>query len=102
MDAPLDDSLIEGLPFSVSIEWDAHGDLVTDPRESSTWWIQLTGQPPEQAAGWDWLEAIHPEDRESTRQAWERALSRRESYNAAYRVRTAGGESRLFLIDDPA
>jgi hypothetical protein len=56
MDAPLDDGLIEELPFSVSIEWDARGDLVSDPPASAIWWGQLTGQSAEELSGWGWLE----------------------------------------------
>ena len=36
-------------------------------------WLGYTGQTQEQSQGWGWLDAVHPEDRESTMQAWHQA-----------------------------
>ena len=36
-------------------------------------WLDYTGQTQEQAQGWGWLDAVHPEDREATMQAWHQA-----------------------------
>ena len=36
-------------------------------------WLDFTGQTQEQSQGWGWLDAVHPEDRDATMQAWHQA-----------------------------
>lgn len=36
-------------------------------------WLDYTGQTQEQSHGWGWLDAVHPEDRQCTMQAWHQA-----------------------------
>ncbi|MGY2052598.1 response regulator [Methylobacterium sp. JK268] len=54
-------------------------------------WTRFTGQTPEEAAGFGFLAAIHPEDRDATRTAWERAVATRELYAVEHRLRRHDG-----------
>jgi PAS domain S-box-containing protein len=54
-------------------------------------WAALTGQPVGKAAGWGWLAALHPEDREPVRRRWEQALRTGATYTAEYRIARPGG-----------
>jgi PAS domain S-box-containing protein len=56
------------------------------------WWESLTGQTKEQWKDWGWLEVIHPDDRESVRQAWTKAQRERTPYKVEYRVRARTGD----------
>lgn len=62
------------------------------------WWLDLTGQSPEEARDWGWLEALHPEDRGATRQAWEWALAKLEPYDISYRVLTNDKAIRYLAV----
>ena len=61
-------SLAEGIPHLV---WRSSDEGLW------TWagpqWLDFTGQTQEQAQGWGWLDVVHPEDRDSTMQAWHQA-----------------------------
>ncbi|HKJ88713.1 MAG TPA: PAS domain S-box protein, partial [Gammaproteobacteria bacterium] len=48
---------------------DAHGLVVED----SPSWRAFTGQSYEQWQGWGWMDAVHPEDRESAETQWKQA-----------------------------
>jgi PAS domain S-box-containing protein len=52
------------------------------------WWERLTGTPKNEARGWGWLKALHPEDRESARQAWVRAMQTTSTFSTEYRIMT--------------
>ncbi len=54
-------------------------------------WQRLTGQSAAEITGWGRLAAIHPEDREGVRAAWEAALEGGEAYEAHYRIRLREG-----------
>lgn len=54
-------------------------------------WEALTGQSPDQAANFGWLDMIHPDDRERVREAWLTAIERRAVMDLTYRLRLAGG-----------
>jgi signal transduction histidine kinase/CheY-like chemotaxis protein len=41
-----------------------------------------------------WLQAIHPDDREATLEAWRRALDQRQTYYTEYRLRRHDGQYR--------
>jgi two-component system cell cycle sensor histidine kinase/response regulator CckA len=77
---------------SASIVWlaDADGGFI---REGSSW-EEYTGQSASAAAGAGWLNAIHPQDRESVNAIWRRAFERREAYYAEYRLMRADGQYR--------
>lgn len=59
-------------------------------------WTHLTGQTPAQMAGYGWLDAIHPDDRERTRDAWRTAVLHQGVYDTDYRIRCTDGIHRWF------
>ncbi len=61
-------------------------------------WEALTGQSESQTKGMGWLDCIHPDDRESTMQAWLEAVYTGSLYEVEQRIRIATGEYRLFLV----
>ena len=63
---------------------------------ASPQWTAFTGQTKEESLGWGWLEALHPDDREGAREAWERARTA-DIFEAEYRLREAAtGTYRWF------
>ena len=60
-------------------------------------WRAFTGQTKEQMAGWGWLNAIHPEDREYTAQAWKRAVETGSLFQVEQRLRRHDGVYRHML-----
>jgi PAS domain S-box-containing protein len=80
MDASAD--IIWNTPASGEFEW-------PQPR-----WSAFTGQSFEALRGLGWLEAIHPEDRAATAEAWDRALANRTRYETEHRMRRHDGEWR--------
>jgi PAS domain S-box-containing protein len=68
----------------------------TDPSgsvvEDSPSWRRFTGQSWEEFRGRGWLDAVHPDDRAVTLQAWEGAIAEQEVFQAGYRLLTANGE----------
>jgi len=73
----------------------------TDPQgmvEDMPMWREITGQTQEQVRETGWLNAVHPEDRERTKQIWARAVNDRSLYDVEYRVRRNDGEYRHFAV----
>ncbi len=66
---------------------DASGRVVED----SPSWRAFTGQSLEEWLGMGWLQALHPEDRESATRAWREAVATRSLYEVEYRVRRPDG-----------
>ncbi|HVE55067.1 MAG TPA: ATP-binding protein, partial [Ramlibacter sp.] len=64
-------------------------------------WYEMTGQAPEQALGYGWLEATHPDDRAHAERAFVEANARREVFQSEYRLRRADGTYR-WAIDAAA
>ncbi len=54
-------------------------------------WREITGQTPEEVKGYGWLEAIHPDDQETTRKMWRAAYESGSLYDATYRLRQKDG-----------
>jgi PAS domain S-box-containing protein len=83
-------SLIEA---SAAIVWTtgATGEVETPQPE----WSAFTGQGWEELRGWGWLEAVHPDDREATRDIWVRAVDRQSSATLEHRLRRHDGEYRV-------
>ncbi len=80
------------LDASASIIWNtaSTGEFEwTQPR-----WTAFTGQSFEQLRGWDWLDAVHPDDRARITEAWRDALQERSHYEVSHRLRRADGEWR--------
>ena len=77
---------------SVSIVW------ITDPGGAMNTelpsWEAYTGQCREAYQGRGWLQAVHPEDRESAAAVWQKAISAEQAYYAEYRLRRHDGQYR--------
>lgn len=78
---------------------------VTDPRGHCTYlnrsWYEATGQAPEAALGFGWLDATHPEDRPRAEAVFKAANENREAFRLEYRLRHADGTYR-WAIDAAA
>ena len=61
-------------------------------------WYEFTGQSPEQGLGWGWLDAVHPEDRDTTRDVILRANAGKEPVAVDYRLRRWDGMYR-WVVD---
>jgi PAS domain S-box-containing protein len=84
-------NLTEALPQLV---WSALPDGACD--YFSTQWTEHTGAAEAELLGWRWLQTLHPEDREPTRQFWLESVAGRHPYDVEYRVRRRDGEYRWF------
>ncbi|HEX6615925.1 MAG TPA: CheR family methyltransferase [Gemmatimonadales bacterium] len=86
----------------------AVADLVPDllwesaPDGSATWfndrWYRYTGESPADAAGFGWLAAVHPDDRERSRAGYEQASLEGRPLRWEARLRAADGQYRWFLL----
>ena len=54
-------------------------------------WFDFTGQTEEEALGFGWLEAVHPDDRPRSRETLYRALEQRGGFRLEYRLRSHDG-----------
>ena len=63
-----------------------------------TSWSAFTGQSSDELAGMGWLEAIHPEDVETTLEAWRGALATGDTLATIQRVRRHDGVYRTFSV----
>jgi len=79
-------SLTEALPQLV---WSALPDGACD--YFSAQWTNYTGVKESDLLGWRWMEALHPDDREPTRQFWMESVAGRRPYDVEYRVRRSDG-----------
>ncbi|MBE9126820.1 MULTISPECIES: PAS domain S-box protein [unclassified Coleofasciculus] len=73
---------------------------ITDPEgrtRGTSGWQAITGQNPEEAQGFGWVEVIHPDDRERTLKDWTEAIASKSLYETEYRLRTKGGSYRDFF-----
>jgi diguanylate cyclase (GGDEF)-like protein/PAS domain S-box-containing protein len=61
-------------------------------------WCDLTGLTIEEALGWGWKQAIHPDDISSAMENWARARQTGLPLEVEYRMRTASGEFRWHLV----
>ena len=61
-------------------------------------YLDFVGLSAEQASGWGWVSAIHPEDRESAASAWQRIMASAEPGEAEARMRGFDGKYRWFLF----
>lgn len=85
-------TLAEAIP---NIVW------TTDGQGSVTYfsqrWYDYTGQSEAEALGFGFVTAMHPEDRERTLRAWERAWRDGEAYEIEYRIRRHDDAYRWFI-----
>jgi PAS domain S-box-containing protein len=84
-------SLTEALPQLV---WGARPDGWCD--YFSTQWTNYTGVEESDLLGWDWMDALHPDDREPTRQFWTESVTGRQPYDVEYRIRRSDGSYGWF------
>lgn len=61
-------------------------------------WYDYTGQKPEEALGFGWRNAAHPEDKELAEKSFKKANLERNAYSVTFRVKTKTGEYR-WVID---
>jgi PAS domain S-box-containing protein len=64
-------------------------------------WYAFTGQSPETGLGFGWLEATHPDDRDTAARVFLAANERREPFRLDYRLRRDDGAYR-WVIDSAA
>jgi PAS domain S-box-containing protein len=60
-------------------------------------WYAFSGLTLEQTAGLEWVDAIHPDDRERCLAAWKTAIRQGQPYEVEVRNRGAHGDYRWFL-----
>jgi PAS domain S-box-containing protein len=60
-------------------------------------WRELRGENPSGLLGSRWIDLVHPDDRESTLQAWADALTSKRDYEAEHRVRQPDDSYRWML-----
>jgi len=61
-------------------------------------WNTFTGQTTEESLGLGWLNAVHPDDRDETMQAWADAVATRAAYDVEHRLRRADDEYRTMRV----
>lgn len=54
---------------------------------SATGWEQLTGRPASELVGYDWADAIHPEDRPQSSASWSKAIANATPLDVEFRVK---------------
>ena len=54
-------------------------------------WYEFTGQSPEDALGFGWVETLHPDDKDATMNALASASETKEPFLLEYRIRRADG-----------
>jgi PAS domain S-box-containing protein len=73
---------------------DSRGEMVGEQLS----WATYTGQAFAQYQHKGWLDAVHPDDRGATVEAWTRARSALEPYEIEHRLRGKDGEYRYFSV----
>jgi PAS domain S-box-containing protein len=76
--------------------WSTHPDGYCD--FLSDRWLEYAGFTYEQAVGWRWAAAIHPEDAAGLQEHWQRCLSAGTAVNTEARIRRYDGVYRWFLF----
>src|SRR5690348_17229896 len=66
--------------------------------EDSPEWRWTTGQTQEQYAGFGWLDAVHPEDRERVERDWRECVRTGKIFDDRYRIRTKNGSYRHYDV----
>lgn len=77
-------ALVNKVPIGIFAS-EANGDFFFVNRR----WSEITGIPPEQAVGKGWVDAVHPDDRESVYKEWQAAAGEKHefSYECCYRTK---------------
>ena len=61
-------------------------------------WASLTGQTYGEYQGYGWAEAVHPDDKRLTLDAWNEAVEERRTFIFEHRVKTKEGQWRDFSV----
>jgi PAS domain S-box-containing protein len=61
-------------------------------------WLEFTGLSPQEASGWNWQGALHPDDRSRVAAEWRAAVKNGRSVEGETRVRRADGEFRWWFL----
>lgn len=61
-------------------------------------WMAYTGQTFEQAIGWGWIDAIHPDDRATSTRCYQEAVQQGVQLQLEHRIRRSDGEYRWFVV----
>src|SRR5215470_11730054 len=86
-------SIINAIPTSV---WSARPDGYCDFLNQR--WLDYTGMTTEQAQGWGWAAAIHPDDVKGLVENWQSSLASGTPFEAEARMRRFDGAFRWFLF----
>jgi PAS domain S-box-containing protein len=79
-----EDHYRNAVELSPEVPWTADPDgMILD---TSHRWEALTGLTKEESLGKGWIRALHPDDRQSTLRAWEKALRTGEQVDVQYRI----------------
>ncbi|HEY9763633.1 MAG TPA: ATP-binding protein [Trichocoleus sp.] len=74
----------------------------SEPDGSTNWynqrWLEYTGQTFEQAIGWGWMDAIHPDDREGSARCYREAVEQGTPLQQEQRIRRHDGAYRWFVV----
>ncbi|MEJ2104891.1 MAG: MASE3 domain-containing protein [Ignavibacteriaceae bacterium] len=74
---------------------------MSDENKSRTYcnrrWLEFTGHTLEQEKGIDWMQPMHPEDKEKYRKEYDKAFAERKEFNIEYRLRRYDGQYRWIL-----
>lgn len=84
-------TLVDAMPQLV---WSAGSDGYTN--FFSKQWVQYTGRTDSDQPGLVWQSAVHPEDWEQTKQAWQSSLLSLSEYDVEHRLRRSDGCWRWF------
>jgi len=85
--------LAEALPQLI---WTTRGDGRCD--YLSPQWCEYTGIPEADQLGFNWLDQLHPDDRDRVNACWMAANQGRGVYDLEYRIRAAAGSHRWFKV----
>jgi PAS domain S-box-containing protein len=86
-------SIINTIPM---LAWSARPDGYCDFLNQR--WLDFTGLSTEEARGWDWGAAIHPEDVKRLVDYWQISIASGEFFDVEARMRRVDGEYRWFLF----
>lgn len=67
-----------------------------DAEYLSPGFMTMTGLTQEEALGYGWIQAVHPDDRDRLMASWEEALRSQATFQAEFRFQTAAGDMRWY------
>jgi PAS domain S-box-containing protein len=86
-------AIVDGIPTQI---WFGRPDGTAEFMNQQ--WLDYTGLSADQALGWKWIDAVHPDDRPALLEHWQSLLRLGESGEIEARLRRADGEYRWFLL----